>query len=310
MKKLIFIAVFFLAFISNCWSGQDPLYSQFMTNQFLINPALTGTFPYYQIITNNRVQWVGFADAPITNTISLYGPMVHHPMGIGAYISHDAFGIESKISACGTYAYNFSLNEEMNFSMGLMLGVFQHRIGGDVRIKETNDIIQENEIYQNYKPDASIGMYLYTLNYHIGIAMTNMFGNKLQFEELEDDTIQISVFSRIRQHYYIHAGYKHFFNHELAIEPNIIVRKVTSIPFQVDVNVRIWYGRRAWDGNKLWGGLSYRTDDAISVIFGFVYNRKIDVGYSYDIGLNDLSSYHSGSHELMVLYRFNEVKKY
>ena len=34
----------------------------------------------------------------------------------------------------------------------------------------------------------------------------------------------------------------------------------------------------------VWGGLSYRFKDALSVLIGYEYNRKIFFGYSYDIG--------------------------
>jgi type IX secretion system PorP/SprF family membrane protein len=114
MRKLLILTTLSGLLSVTVWSSQDPLYTQFMTNPYLLNPALTGTYNYYQIIMNNRLQWLGLADAPITNTISMYGPMVNHPMGVGGYIMQDKFGPESKFSLNGTYAYNYSIAEDFS----------------------------------------------------------------------------------------------------------------------------------------------------------------------------------------------------
>lgn len=314
MKKLIFIILGVLLFIPKGWSGQDPLYTQFMTNPYLINPALTGTYNYYQIIANNRLQWVKFPDAPLTNTITMYGPMVNQPMGVGGYIMQDRWGPESKINIAGTYAYNYGITEDLKISMGLMLGLFQHKIDGtNLRIKEDDPYFIPGEIYQNYKPDASVGAYLYSAMYHVGFSVTDLFGNKLIFENgsnTENDSTSTGrkTFSRIKRHFYLHGGYKYYVNHEIAIEPTVIFRKVYATPIQMDFNARVWYGKRSWDGNKFWGGLSYRTKDALNVMVGFIYQKKIEIGYSYDITINKTRAYQAGSHELMLLFKFNNIK--
>src|SRR5665811_2406556 len=71
---------------------QDPLSTMFMTNPFALNPALAGTNNYFQVLSSNRFQWVGFTDAPITNSLSLYGPLEKYPMGWGASINYDVAG--------------------------------------------------------------------------------------------------------------------------------------------------------------------------------------------------------------------------
>ena len=48
----------------------------------------------------------------------------------------------------------------------------------------------------------------------------------------------------------------------------------------------------------------------MTLMFGFVYERKIEVGYSYDIGITQLRKEHSGSHELYLGFKFNDIKEY
>lgn len=304
MRKLTIISILVFSCVLKVSSSQDPLYTQFMTNPFLINPAIAGTYPYYQIITNSRLQWVGFTDAPITNVISMYGPTINQPMGLGGYIMHDATGLTSMTTIMGTYAYNYGIAEDLKISMGLALGVYQYRIDGS-GTTEFYDPVYYGQTLTSWGPDATLGIYLYSSTYHAGICINNLLGNKLK---LGQDTI--TNLSKLKQHYYLHGGYKYLVNREFAIEPTVIIRKVISTPFQVDFNVRVWYGKRQWDRTKIWGGLSFRSQDAVTIMAGFTYQRKIEIGYSYDFGINKLRPYNGGSHELMLGFKFNDIKEY
>ena len=46
---------------------QIPISSLFAENPFLYNPAVAGSDNGFKIRMNNRFQWMGFDDAPITN---------------------------------------------------------------------------------------------------------------------------------------------------------------------------------------------------------------------------------------------------
>jgi len=306
MRKITFITILLLSCVLKVSSNLDPLYTQFMTNPFLINPALAGTYPYYQIITNSRLQWAGFTDAPITNVISMFGPTINQPMGLGGYIMHDATGPTSKTSINFSYAYTYGISEDLKISMGLSVGLFQYKIDGTGKTATEDHVYIPGQTFTQYGPDATLGFYLYSSTYHAGLASTNLLGNKLKIGE---DTA-ITNLSRLSRHYYLHGGYKYMINRELSIEPTIIFRKVVAIPLQVDFNVRVWYGKRTWEQSKIWGGLSFRSRDAVTIMVGFVYQRKIEIGYSYDIGINKLRTYHYGTHEVMIGFKFNDIKEY
>ena len=92
MKKALIITLILIPICSKLWGQQDPMYTQFMLNPYVINPAIAGTNNYYQIRSNHRFQWIGLSDAPITNTLSFYGPLEKQPMGIGGYIFSDVIG--------------------------------------------------------------------------------------------------------------------------------------------------------------------------------------------------------------------------
>ncbi len=45
---------------------QLPVYSQYMMNKFLINPAVAGSEGYTAFNLTSRKQWLGIKDAPLT----------------------------------------------------------------------------------------------------------------------------------------------------------------------------------------------------------------------------------------------------
>jgi type IX secretion system PorP/SprF family membrane protein len=298
MKRLISLILICIATGYAAFAQQDPLSTLFMTNPFVLNPAIAGTNKYFQVTSSNRFQWVGLADAPITNSLSVFGPMVKYPMGWGGTISYDVYGTTSTGTVHGSYAYQYNINEEMNVAAGLSIGIMQYKIDmGEIDMPDDADpVLNSKEAY--YIPDANVGFYFWSSTYHAGLVFRHILNNRINIYE---STARDSS-SRLKPHIYLTGGYKYYINREWAIEPSIVLKKVWPAPFQLDGNVRVWYK------NMVWGGLSYRTQEAISIMIGYIHERKIYIGYSYDLVLNPLGMHNFGSHEIMLGYRFNDIK--
>lgn len=292
-------------FVMGCVFGQQkPLSTQFMTNPFSLNPAIAGTHNYFQIISNNRIQWIGMEESPITNSLSFFGPLAKQPMGYGATITYDQYGPTSITSLHGSYAYHYPINEEIKISMGLTMGLLQYKID---HTRITTYIAEDPALTDQinaFRPDASVGLYLFTSTYHVGFVASQLIPTNLnKYEvEMEEELPEATGISKLKSHFYLTGGYKYYFNRYVAIEPSIIIKKVAPVPLQADFNVRVHYQ------NMLWGGISYRTMEALSILIGYNYQKKICIGYSYDIVLNPLRNHNSGSHEVMIGYRFNPIK--
>jgi len=298
MKRIISLILIAFAAGYTVLAQQDPLSTMFMTNPFVLNPAIAGTNNYFQVTSSNRFQWVGFSDAPITNSLSVYGPMVKYPMGWGGTISYDVYGPVSMGTIHGSYAYQYNINEEMNLAAGLNVGIMQYKIDFS-KIDMYNDAdptLNARESY--YIPDANIGFYFWSSTYHAGLVFRHVLNNRIN---ILSSTSRDSS-SRLKPHIYLTGGYKYYINREWAIEPSLIIKKVWPAPFQLDINCRVWYK------NAMWGGLSYRSQEALSIMLGYTYDRKIYIGYSYDLVLNPLGAHNFGSHEIMLGYRFNDIK--
>lgn len=277
---------------------QDYQLTLYMLNPFIYNPAIAGTHNYYQIRSNHRFQWVGMTDPPITNAISAFGPHSKKDMGFGGTLLYDVTGPTSRMQLNGVYAYNISLTNDIRVSMGLAAGVMQYKVDGtQIKLEDVDDPVLQPTVYSKIAPDASLGVYVYSTEFFGGFSVKQLLNNKIKIGD-EDKGV-----NKLKSHFYLMGGYRYIINREWALEPAIIIKKVVPAPYQVELNCKVTYDK------IFWGGLSFRSSDAISVILGYTYDRKIFFGYTYDIGLNDMRKYNSGSHEVCIGYNFNTIRK-
>ena len=105
-------------------------------------------------------------------------------------------------------------------------------------------------------------------------------------------------------HYYVNAGYHYSLknNPKIDLEPSLMFKKTGPTPLQMDLNMRAVYD------DFLWGGISYRTKDAVVIMLGIDY-LDYRFAYSYDITTSALSIPSYGSHGLMLSYRMKPINK-
>ncbi len=236
-------------------------------------------------------------DAPLTNALAFHGPHPTLPMGYGGYIYHDVTGPTSQTSITGTYAYNIRVAENTRLSLGLSVGVMQYRVDGtQITIKDPTDQALQQAVYTSWVPDANLGLYLYHEDFYIGFSTAHMISTQLK---LYEPGIGIN---KLKTHFFLTGGYIWEINQDFKLEPSAMLKGSLPNAVQFDINARV-----IWQ-DMVWGGISYRTSDAVSILIGYSYEEKIYFGYSYDITLSDLRNYNTGTHEIMIGFRFNDVK--
>lgn len=101
MKKHLSILICTILLVpAGLLSQQLPHFTQFMFNDYVLNPAVAGTKDYYQVRSNSRFQWAGIVDAPQTISLSMNGPHSTRPMGFGGYLYNDVTGPTSRRALC------------------------------------------------------------------------------------------------------------------------------------------------------------------------------------------------------------------
>jgi type IX secretion system PorP/SprF family membrane protein len=299
MKRIFIILSLVILMMPLVSKGQQsPMYTQYMFNKFVYNPAVAGVDPFFQIRSNHRFQWVGLTDPPLTNSLSYFGPHSRLPMGYGGFIYYDMTGPTSKAGITGAYAYNIGIMGDMRLSMGVSLGLMQYKVDGtQIMLKNENDDALQDAVYTAFVPDANLGLYLYSKNWWAGFSTTQLINTKLKLFE------QRTGLSKLKTHFYLAGGYMFEINDAFKIEPSAILKGTAPAQIQFDINTRVIYQ------DMVWLGISYRTQDALSLLIGYTYDNRIHIGYSYDFTTTDLRKYNSGTHEIMIGYRFNDIKK-
>jgi type IX secretion system PorP/SprF family membrane protein len=297
MKKTIVTGIMLLLLAMGAKGQQVPLYTQYMFNKVIYNPAVAGIDKYFQIRSNHRFQWVGMTDAPLTNALSFFGPHRTMPMGYGGYIYHDITGPTSRTSLTGVYAYNIQVMPGIRLSMGLSAGVMQYRVDGtQITLKDPSDLALQGEVHTSWVPDANIGLYLYHDDFWVGASTAQLINTKLKLYEPG------TGINKLKTHFFLTGGYIWEINPDWKLEPSAMLKGTAPRAIQFDITTRvIWL-------DMVWLGLSYRTNDAMSVLLGYSYENRIYFGYSYDITLSGLRQYNTGTHEIMFGYRFNDIK--
>jgi len=145
-------------------------------------------------------------------------------------------------------------------------------------------------------PDASFGVNVYTDRGFIGFSFNHLFHNRLNTEIFSSNS---PSFGYLKNHLFVSTGYRFDLNSSLEIEPSMLLKIVNPLPAQLDITARFIYQK------EVWLGLQYRIQDAFVVTVGYEYKRRIQIGYSYDFTMSNIKKYSTGSHEVMLGYRFN-----
>jgi len=303
MRKTLIVMLGVLGFswTQQLQAQQIPQFTQYMFNNYISNPAIAGTYNYFQIRMNERIQWVGIDDAPQTTSISLFGPLSKKDMGWGSYLFMDVTGPTSRMGFMGSYAYNMSLNEDFRISGGISFGVLQYKVDYSKLTLGENQSTQDPVIFNTaqsaFTPDASVGVYIYHSLYYFGVSANQLFGQKLNLYYNPTNGV-----NRLKQHILISGGYRYIVNRYYDIEPGLLLKYMFGSPFQFEINTKVTYR------GQMWGGLSYRFRDAFSILIGYNYKKRYIFGYSYDYSYTGLRKYQTGTHEIMIGYLFDKIK--
>ncbi len=312
MKKVLIItlvAAGLSLLFSPTRAQQLPQFTQYMFNNYMINPAVAGMYNYYQIRTNNRYQWVGVPDAPITNSISVYGPHGKKDMGFGGYIYSDITGPTSRMGTLFTYAYNRQIHRSgIRASGGISVGALMFRADASKFNFGDNFDMNDPALFRGtktlIKPDASVGVLVYSTSFIFGLSAHQLIGQRLYRSTLprEQNMDTIYGINRLKQHFMASGGYIISLNRDYELEPTVLLKYMIGSPIQVDLNAKITYRK------EFWGGLSLRWMDGISVLFGYNLDNKYLFGYSFDYTLTGIRKHHGGSHEIMIGVMFDKLK--
>lgn len=303
MKILsVHIALFIcLLFSLEGKAQQDLTVSQYMFNQSFLNPAYAGTHEYWEASALYRTQWVGWDGSPTSQLIAVDGPILPSLLGIGGTIIHDKIGISETISANVNLAYQLKLDREgkHRLSFGLKTGFQSQRalIKDLVYLDENDPLYTSAEILTQNTILFGAGLYYYSDKMYIGLSVPLLFAKDLNDIPTGESTRN----SYLKNQFYLNGGMVFRLSNTVDFKPSFLLKYTNAAPLQADINIHFLF-------NKIfWLGASYRTTDMIALMVEVNATRWLRFGYAYDLNLGNISTYSSGSHEIMLSVDFGKT---
>jgi type IX secretion system PorP/SprF family membrane protein len=296
LLKTKLLTILLVAVIGSVQAQQDKLVTHFIFDKMSINPGKTGLDLYNGICATTiyRNQWDKVNGAPNSAILNIESNLSRFlPGGIGINFYHDAIGFSRQNNLLLNYSYPIQIGREGALGVGVGIGIMNFGMDPEW-VPPTQAVDPTLPVgFAATAVDANFGLYFQSKDYYVGISSTH-----LTESDLSKAVSQVTQSYQTARHYYLMGGYKFKDVMNGTIDAQMLVR-TDFIRFSADLNARYLF---KLDDKDAYGGLTFRTSDAIAVMLGYSPMPKLQVGYSYDITVNKLASISRGSHELMVKY--------
>lgn len=284
-------------FSTKLFAQQDKVLTHFIYDKMSINPGETGIDEGICGTSIYRNQWDKVSGAPNSAVFNIEANINRYfPGGVGLSFYHDAIGFARQNNLLLNYSYPV-VTDFGTLGIGLGAGLFNFGMA-PTWVPPTDAFDAALPVgFKANGLDVNFGAYWKGVqNYYVGISSTHLNAPRLSQNYVVGPLSLTQTYNSAR-HYYIMGGYTTNPIGPGTINGNILIR-TDMIKSSMDLNAR--YLMRT--GNlDYYGGLTFRTNDAIAVMLGGTMNN-FTVGYSYDLTVNKLSTVSRGTHEILLKY--------
>ena len=304
------------------FAQQKPQYTQYVFNNLLLNPAVTGIENYIDLKAGYRSQWTGLEGAPVTSYLTFSAPFgsdfvqgdatamspgneanpysraysqnyqaapPHH--GIGFMVVSDQAGPIGTTNIDATYAYHLGVASNFNLSLGVAAGLNHVSLNTSMlSLENPNDPLIANGNNSQWKPDLSVGVWGYSADYYFGVSAQQLLSQN-QYFTTSNSTVNNS---KTMPQFFVTGGYKLFLSDDMTLLPSALVKFISPVPPTFDVNMKLAFQ------DRFWVGASYRHNDSVAGLFGLNISSLINISYSYDYTTSALRTVSNGTHEIVI----------
>ncbi len=315
-------------FISSQMNAQaKPSYTQYILNNFILNPAISGIENYTDIKMSYRNQWTAIEGAPTTNYFTVHCPLgkndsrtninsfdikgvnprgkeywsdytapdPHH--GIGFTAVNDKSGYINRWTMNVTYAYHLPLSAKTSMSVGFSAGMSSINLDRskiDFGGMDPNDpaIGYTNNELKKIKPEMGIGCWLYSPSYFAGFSVLNIIPGKNKF------VLNNKYGDSFTPNYFLTGGYRFNIGEDFNLIPSFMYQYWKPQLSGLHINTKLQYRDIGW------AGASCRISDLISGYSGMIglkIANAVNLSYSYELAFNNsLVNYTGNTHEILI----------
>ena len=320
MIRRLQFSIILIILIQCVFAQQRPNYTQYIMNNYIVNPAIGGIENYIDVKLSVRNQWTGIEGAPKTFYATIHGPIgkkdyresitsldmqganprgkeywenyyaaaPHH--GLGLTVVNYQTGYINRSTSYATYSYHMGLNGTTSLAAGFGAGFSSTTINrSKITLANSFDpaIGNLNNDITKIRPELNAGLWLYSSNYFIGTSAQQIIPVKLN---LVDSSIYKST---LIPHIFFTSGYRLSAGEDLSVLTSFMIRYIASTPLAVDLN--------------LWIGTNFRKGDGFAAMLGVNVAHTVNISYSYDNNRGKflLGSMNRGTNELVLGFTLN-----
>ncbi len=275
-----------------------PVYSQYIHNGLMINPAYAGTREALTAALSYRLQWMGIDNAPRLQSVSLHTPMKNDKVALGLNAQFMQYGITKSSSIYAIYAYHIRLKTG-KISFGLKAGVDMSNTdyNGLRDIDLTDPVIPANGKLAYVFPNAGAGAYYFSDKIFAGISVPSFLFYR-------------STGSGKTQAYHSFSEYDLIFSAGGLLTISQALKFKQSFLLDLSFHDAKLVNQLDLNGNfiisdLIWLGASWRTTE--QVIVGHIQvnaGQQLMIGFSYDYPVGRMTTYSKGSTEFVLRYEF------
>ena len=331
MRSIIkkFVLLFFISVMVVIASfGQaKPSYTQYVLNNFILNPAIAGIENYTDAKFSYRNQWTRIDGAPVTAYLTIHAPIgkkdtrtsatsfemkgenprgkdywalytappAHH--GAGFTLMNDKAGYINRWSIYASYAYHQPLTVRTTLAAGINFGLSSVNLNraeinfADLDPNDPAIGIASNEL-KKVKPELGVGLWLYSRKYFLGTSVLNIIPGKQQYVKNDKYGVYYTP------NYFLTAGYRFNLSDDVNMLPSFMYQYWQPQLSGLHTNLKFQYR------DLFWGGASYRISNYVSgyaALFGLNISNTLNASYSYELSTTSrLRNYTGNTHEIMV----------
>ena len=296
MIKKYFFILLFISYCTMSFGQNPPQFTQYVFNQFYINPAAAGNSNNTQVQATIRSQYTGYAASfdrggnNLTSVFSADLPFSKIKGGLGVYFSNNQYSkIQSKSEFQVAYSYHKKINSNV-IGIGVSIGTTNLKLEGEnYRPRDEDDPLIPNTTITSFAPSINTGIYLFNPSYQIGLSVKNLLE---QGYKINDNS---NVFKSERA-YYLTGKYDFGVTYTLDLSPTFMLKSDLK-------TVSTEIGGIATYKQQYWAGINYRWQDAASLLIGGNFLKKtVKIGYAIDIINFGTIAKSNTSHEIFLRY--------
>ena len=293
MTRRLFVLILMLTITAIGYAQQDPLYSQYINNPFVLNPAYAGLTNNLNIAVSYRQQWTGLEGGPKTFNANGHISLFDNKMGAGLMFISDRVGAATVNEAYGSYSYRIQITGDKTLSFGLQMGMVNYQFDNS-KVNPANPADPLYTGWNETKPSLGAGVILKNDKFFVGLSVPRMLKSTLS-----TGGMQSTLYT---QHFYLMGSYLFFIADRIHLKPSALLKLVSGAPASVDLNASLIFLE------NYSAGVLTRNFNTYGLFLQAIVKDKFRFGYVFELPTGKSVGSNFITHEITVGFRMNALR--